>query len=154
MKFWQTNQHFRTLDLIGLLFVFGIVTSALGALMADAFKDNRPDRSRAMVEALALQLMTQSENSSHQANDPSRLPASVEKVSLWNRMGDMGRDPWGRPYHFLVQSGSSRLRVFVWSSGPNGKSESREAIEAVRDLEDHKPFRFLGDDIGSLQVSR
>lgn len=90
------------------------------------------------AEGLAYQLVEIHKN----LNNPtgSRSIASEQPVDQLARTdGQIGQDPWGRPYHFaiLASGDKSSRRVAVWSEGENGKSESSKSS-------------FEGDDIGVI----
>ncbi|MEY4616782.1 MAG: Type secretion system protein [Pseudomonadota bacterium] len=51
--------------------------------------------------------------------------------------GSIGKDPWGRPFRYAFSKGNQLL--FVWSVGPDGKSESSGPLQSL-----------LGDDLGYL----
>jgi len=90
----------------------------------------------------------------------SRGPASVapsnadDLPSLIRTTGTMGTDPWGQPYHFrILSSSASKIRILVWSTGPNGKVETSNLDDENVQLS-FQPA-YLGDDVGVvLSVSQ
>lgn len=51
--------------------------------------------------------------------------------------GVMGKDPWGRPYRFVLDKKKELL--MVWSQGPDGKNDSSQSFPT-----------FRGDDLGHI----
>jgi hypothetical protein len=145
----QKNQHFGTVDLVVTILLMGTVSSIAGALLAESLQDDRPARARASAQAMALQLQGQQDLALKSAQAETRSPASENSAPILTE-GRMGRDPWGRPYHYSVRQSTHgpRRLIYVWSEGPNGKSESEAAIEA-----EETPFHFKGDDNGYVQKS-
>ncbi|MEK7357149.1 MAG: hypothetical protein AAB250_11920 [Bdellovibrionota bacterium] len=151
--FHQANQRFGTLDLIMLVVLCGTVSSVVGASIAGFTKDTRPTRARSSAEALALQIRAQHENalaSMPPAGGGDRAPASVEVPPLTD--GQIGRDPWGRQFHYSVLGPLTDLRpaIAVWSGGANGKVDSD-----VSEFDEAAPekFHFRGDDVGFLSLA-
>ena len=69
-----------------------------------------------------------------QSGSADRAPASVVPETP---LGEIGTDPWGRPYKFAVLGEV----IAVWSAGRDGVVASE-----VAELD----FRLLGDDIGAI----
>lgn len=157
-NFHKKNRSFGTLDLIGLIALVGTVCSIVGIILAQAMKDDRPQRARAMAEALAKQISAE-QNKAFQfaqvvdsaqkgtagGSSSGRGPASVEPAVPALTSGSLGRDPWGQPFHYSVRklesnNGRQVARVFVWSDGPDGKSQT-----------DLANLKVGGDDLGYLE---
>ncbi len=135
-----------------LVVLCGTVSSVVGASIAGFTHDTRPSRARNAAEALALQIRVQHESAVatiSPATAGDRGPASVEVPPLTD--GQMGKDPWGRPFHYSVLGSVSASQpvIAVWSEGPNGKVESD-----VAEFDEKAPmkFHFKGDDIGFLSI--
>lgn len=150
--FHQANQRFGTLDLIMLVVLCGTVSSVVGASIAGFTKDTRPSRARSTAETYALQLRAQHETAVAALPAPeagTRGPASVEVPPLTD--GQIGRDPWGRPYHYSVLGSPTDPRpvIAVWSEGPNMKLDSD-----IAEFDEANPakFHFKGDDVGFLSL--
>lgn len=150
--FHQANQRFGTLDLIMLVVLCGTVSSVVGASIAGFTKDSRPSRARGTAETLALTIRSQHENAvvaMPVSESGDRAPASVEVPPLTD--GQMGRDPWGYPFHYSVLGSPNDPRpvIAVWSVGPNGKLDSD-----ISEFDESNPtkFRFKGDDVGFLSI--
>lgn len=156
--FSQKNQQLSTIDLLVLFLLFGTVTSAFGAILAESFQDNRLSRARSTAEALALQILVQNRvNRAIGMGMGERGPASVGEVEEVPNLlisGEIGRDPWGRPFHYRVQpigTHGHKRRVFVWSDGPNKRSDSDAVLSLATDSLLPSPLNYLGDDVGSIQ---
>lgn len=151
VSFRQKNQHFGTLDLIMLVVLCGTVSSVVGASVAGLLHDNRPGRARTTAESLALQIRGQREHSNQTLFlSSSRSPASAspsETVVPPLTDGQIGKDPWGKPYFYSVLGSPSESNpsIVVWSEGPDGRMESD-----ISQLSDQHPedFKFRGDDVG------
>jgi hypothetical protein len=144
--FSQRNQTFRTTDLFVLIVLVGGVASIFGAILAETFHDNRPVKALADAESWARQIQTRQ---MHQSG--GRGPASVsETAPVFSEEGNTGRDPWGRPFHYLVRATNvqGHWRVYVWSDGSNGKSETdpHEFTQLAQ-----ATFKAGGDDIAHVE---
>jgi hypothetical protein len=84
--------------------------------------------------------------------DPESLKSHL-KNGEWE--GDIGRDPWGHPYHFsfLRNSKGQATHVAVWSDGPNQKNETQVKAE-MGNNPNPKMLEFKGDDLGSVTPLR
>jgi type II secretory pathway pseudopilin PulG len=135
--FGQKNQSFSTMDLLLLVGLVGGIGSVFGIVLAQSLQDTRTSRARMTAENLARQIEDRQLANEKQSHN-SRSPASVNEKggvvppSLTD--GRMGRDPWGRAFHYAVRDS----KVFVWSDGPNGKIESKLAETLI----------LGGDDVG------
>lgn len=156
LKFSQKNQHFSTLDLLILVVLVGGVFSIFGAVLAQGFQDNRLTRAKTSAEAYAIQIKEQRIRAHRSETRASRQPASVENPTLVGlpANGEIGRDPWGRPFHYRViePSENQSRRVVVWSDGPNREPESASASEGGFGEADTKSTTFGGDDVGFVHV--
>jgi hypothetical protein len=152
LNFQQKNHSFRTIDLLGLIVLVGAVGSISGAIIAQAFHNDKPQRAQAMAEALARQIHADQVDA-NQSISSQRGPASVHKVQIpMLTSGELGHDPWGRPFHYSVRKAGkarSMTRVFVWSDGANGKSETDSASFEEGAHGSH--FVLGGDDVGLVE---
>lgn len=152
----QKNQPFGTLDLIMLVVLCGTVSSVVGASVAGLLHDDRPARARAAAESLADQIRAQHDQavaSFRAAAAGDRAPASVGDSVPPLTDGQMGKDPWGRPYFYTVLGNPTNANstIVVWSEGPNGKLESK--IDELTEQNVHD-FHFKGDDVGFISDGR
>lgn len=136
-----------------LVVLCGTVSTVVGATIAGFTKDTRPVKARQTAEALALQIRAQHDTAVANmapTQEGGRAPASVEVPPLTD--GQIGKDPWGRPFHYSVLGATtdSNPPIAVWSEGPNGKLDSD-----VSEFDESQPqkFRFRGDDIGFLSLN-
>lgn len=53
---------------------------------------------------------------------------NVIEVLKRNLVGEVGRDPWGRPFHFKVTgNGKKGDQLFIFGAGPDGVFQTNEA---------------------------
>ncbi|MNL21352.1 hypothetical protein D3C87_1426390 [compost metagenome] len=78
------------------------------------------------------------------------MPASAAPAEPLRTTGTMGTDPWGQPYHYRILSSSDapKVRILVWSAGPNQKVETN-ALEDEGQVLSHQPS-YAGDDLGVI----
>jgi hypothetical protein len=150
----QQKRYFGTLDLIMLVVLCGTVSSVVGASVAGLLHDDRPVRARQSAQSLASQIRQQHEVALQGAASNGRSPASVREAQVPPLTdGQLGKDPWGRPYFYTVLGtvGDSNATIVVWSEGPNGKLDSK-----IDDLSESNvmKFRFKGDDVGIVSNPR
>ena len=84
----------------------------------------------------------------------SVAPSTDDMANMIRTTGTMGTDPWGQPYHFrILSSNASKIRILVWSTGPNGKIETSNLDDENIQLSFQPSYQ--GDDIGVvLSVSQ
>lgn len=151
----KENRQFSTIDLIGLLALFAFVTSLAGAILSETIHDSRPVKARAMAQTFAEQILARRTVDVKKPGTAERMPASVSYEKSLPDTGFIGQDAWGHPYHYRVAFDPSKneTRVFVWSSGPNGRSESDATVDvAIQRLEQER-FHFQGDDLGYIKTA-
>ena len=146
----QQKRYFGTLDLIMLVVLCGTVSSVVGASVAGLLHDDRPVRARQSAQSLASQLRQQHEVALQTSPGSGRSPASVNESQVPPLTdGQLGKDPWGRPYFYTVLGAVNdpNATIVVWSEGANGKLDSK-----IDDLNDSNvvKFRFKGDDVGYI----
>lgn len=138
-----------------LVVLCGTVSSVVGAGVAGLLHDDRPTRARAAAETLAFQIRQQHQSVLHLEGSQLRGPASVSAESQLPPLtdGQMGKDPWGRPYYYTVlgKPTEGNSTIVVWSEGANGKLDSNvdELSETTANA-----FHFRGDDIGFIVGAR
>lgn len=81
-------------------------------------------------------------------SEPERGLASQgsdnEAVEIMKKVvdGEIGRDPWGSPFYFLLKGdGKAGSKLFIWSKGENGQVDFKKPEEMINN---GQPF---GDDI-------
>ncbi len=169
----QKNREFKTVDLITMFGLVGVVATLSGVVLARSLEDDRPTRTRITAEALTLQLVSQLRSTVASASFPAavggsapavvltgagRGPASVSEMPQLAD-GELSRDPWGHAFHYhLGVTASGHRRVIVWSDGPNHASDSSESVRILElaknpsksstGRETGRTSFFRGDDIG------
>lgn len=152
--FFESKQKLTTTDLIVTVGLASAALVSVALLASDSLADQRALWARTTAENLAREMVLR--KASLKAGPSSKLPtltsaagrspASQFSDSL-NEEGQLGRDPWGRPYQYFIQmNADSRVRrILVWSRGPDGRDDSRLGLKN-RETE----FRpdFAGDDVG------
>jgi hypothetical protein len=89
------------------------------------------------------------------ARGPASVAPSEDDVTgMIRTTGTMGTDPWGQPYHFrILSSNASKIRILVWSTGPNRKIETSNLEDENVQLSFQPTYQ--GDDVGVvLSVSQ
>lgn len=139
----EEKQQVKTVGLITLLLVMGLSVLLLAPVWNSESNEAR-NKALFRAEGLAYQILEGRKGS-------SRGPASVGGLNhLAQDQGEVGEDPWGHPYKFKLFSHlvNDQAKILVWSSGPNGNSESDETmIDSNRDKA--SPI-FGGDDVGVI----
>jgi hypothetical protein len=151
------NQDVRSTNLLSsfglLIFSLMIVTAPLNR----HFKDARLETAMRQAEVVGYQvaqIYREAIRGESRLLQPSkRVVASVDDESnntLENirRIGTMGSDPWGQPFHYKIMNADRSLgvKVVVWSSGPNMKIETAELQTEGFEIV-NQPI-YSGDDLG------
>jgi hypothetical protein len=144
-----STRRFGTTDLAIVLALWSAMAVLVGGVMSDLASDSETPMAKAQSEAYAHQLATSSsEKSGSSLRGPASVAASLPAdPSL--RSGKLGRDPWGRPYSYRIVNSA----VIVWSAGRNQEPDSEKALERLESGQPVNEFRFMGDDVGFVQVS-
>lgn len=138
----QNVKSFEILMNLALLFVGGVlvVPIFLGAYF------QKEHQSQADAEVLAYQILQIHQKQGTQAMDADlemaseastqeggRGPASVPqqdlpdaKMNVQDRQ--IGRDPWGHPYRYKIETVSGHQQIKIWSTGPQGKNLSHDQV--------------------------
>lgn len=62
----------------------------------------------------------------------TNAPNEVVMVTRKNLSGEVGRDAWGKPFHFQVKGdGISNSTLYIWSYGANGNPDFKEAKDLI-----------------------
>ena len=146
-----STRRFGTTDLAIVLALWSAMAILVGGVMSELASDSDTPVAKAQSEAYAQQLATVTENQEKERSS-LRGPASVAAdlpadPSL--RSGKLGRDPWGKPYSYRIVNSA----VIVWSAGRNQELDSEKALERLESGQPVDQFRFMGDDVGFVQVS-
>lgn len=141
----EKKQEVRSFGILSLACVLGAAFLVSAPLWNGKLNESE-ERTLRRAESLAYQVMEGQKSS-------SRGPASASETSL-NHLaldqGEIGQDAWGRPYSFklLKLKNAKASRLFVWSLGENGKSETSNS-DLESNLEKSSP-EFRGDDLGIM----
>lgn len=75
----------------------------------------------------------------------AKSESNVTEMEVQSLQGEIGRDPWGRPFYYKVAGDGARgSEVTVWSYGPNAIAESTpENLLAKQSSGDDLVFTFL-----------
>jgi hypothetical protein len=127
---------------------FGIIFLAFAAIVYTFFINERPKSIAERAEERALLLGRQLidndfilkvylPDDAGKKNEPERSLASQENDSLQvtkkTTDGDLGRDPWGLPFHFkLSGDGKSGSKLYIWSNGENGQADFKKIEDMIK----------------------
>ena len=143
----QNVKSFEILMNLALLFIGGtlVVPIFLGAYF------QKEHQSQADAEVLAYQILQIHQKQGPQATDASlemtleasntqvssteggRGPASVQQQDLPEAQvkvqdRQIGKNPWGHPYHYKIETVSGHQQIKIWSTGPQGKNLSHDQV--------------------------
>jgi hypothetical protein len=131
---------------MGVFFV--IIFLAFATVVYTFFITDRPmtltDRAQERAAALGRQLIENQfvikvnvPDENQKANDSERNLASQRNDSFeMNKKvsdGEIGRDPWGSPFHFQLKGdGRSGSKLYIWSNGENGLSDVKDTESMIK----------------------
>lgn len=157
----EQNQEFKSTGVLALLGLVGFSAAIIATPWNRQMQDSRGETARQNAEVVGYQVVQiyreASKNTVSEDTSGGRLPASVseEKAVLsaenLRSTGTMGTDPWGQPYRYRIipeTVASGKIRILVWSSGPNKKIETAALDDEAKPL-DNQPL-YQGDDLGVL----
>lgn len=156
----KSKQRFTSTDAVAVIALGLSVIAITLNILTEAIKDDSGERAQYGAEALAHQMasariaLVEEFPESAKSQGPSRGPSSVGEPAISQPMsqyeGQLGLDPWGKAYHYkLFRSGDSKvIRIVVWSSGPDQKTDTVFADDDLASSESRKKLSFRGDDIG------
>lgn len=150
----QEKQELRSsgvLTLLGLVGVSGlIIATPWNKRVQDSSSENALQKAE-VVGYQVVQIYREASRSQEVFFDKgnSRMPASANPEPL-RATGTMGTDPWGQPFNYRILSGTDtkKIRILVWSKGPNQKPETSELDDESKPL-DQQP-NYAGDDLGVI----
>lgn len=141
-------RRFGTADLVVMVGLWSVMAAVLGGVISEVLRDGETPIARAQAEVLAQQMLEAKFAELPEAPRVvgSRAPAAVVTSTI--QVKEIGKDPWGRAYHYVSLP---HLRaVLVWSSGRDGENDSGPNVERLISGQDEESFRFSGDDVGVL----
>lgn len=137
MQNTEQKQHIKSFGVISVFSMIGLCLLAAYPVMNSKAGENGY-KALHRAEGLAYQLVEIHKNLNNPTGGRS-IASDDSKDHLSAAKGEIGLDPWGRPYHFeiLQRNGKQQKQVAVWSEGENGQSESTKNS-------------FEGDDVGVI----
>ncbi len=150
------NQELKSSNILVMLGLLGLCLSIISTPWNRGITDPNSTKALQRAEIVGYQLVQlyreAAKVDSTTALKASRGPASVSsEVPELRTIGTMGLDPWGQPFHYRILSADqNKLRVLVWSSGPNQSVESNELVD--EDFKLSTQPTFSGDDIGVVMM--
>jgi len=172
----EENQGFTSFDFFTLVLSMAIIVGISAPIIKKNFKaDNSVELAKRDLDTIGQTIMNpatlnelarnyKSDESSNSPREiasidgkPSQLVSELDLASFQKHLkngeweGEIGKDPWGRPYHFsfIRNTAGVHTHVAVWSDGPNQKNEtSFHAQLAVTESPDSLSFK--GDDVGKI----
>lgn len=155
----EEKQEFKSSGVLALLGLVGFSTAIIATPWNRQIQDSRIETARQKAEVVGYQVVQIYREASKPVlpsnKGSGRIPASVaESKSLsaerLRSTGTMGLDPWGQPYHYRILSAdqSGKVRILVWSGGPNKKIETADLDNEEAALKEQPVYS--GDDMGVL----
>ncbi|KYG69140.1 hypothetical protein AZI87_07945 [Bdellovibrio bacteriovorus] len=155
----EQKQEFKSSGVLALLGLVGFSTAIIATPWNRQIQDSRSELARQKAEVVGYQVIqiyreaTKSAANSHMPK--TRIPASVAEETALSpenirSTGTMGVDPWGQPYKYRILSGNQvgKIRIVVWSSGPNQKVDTTNLENEEIALKEQPVYS--GDDVGVL----
>jgi hypothetical protein len=169
----EENHGFTSFDFITVMVSFAIIAAVTFPIIQKNIQsDQTVERARQEASDLGRTLINPKNLTQLSAANGYTMPQSSRSIasigkseaavhlsldSIKEHMkngeweGDIGKDPWGHPYHFsfLKNSKGMTTHVAVWSDGPNNKNETsvHNLLPANQKSEN---IEFKGDDLGSV----
>jgi len=150
---YEIKQDFSSSSVLSL---FGLVTLSLVIISMPWNRQSQdPQAIQALqkAEVVGYQVVQiYREAAKAESASGSRSPASVDStvpLSQLRTTGTMGMDPWGMPYHYrILSSEKQKIRILVWSSGPNKRVESTSLDNENQPVP--RTPNYSGDDVGLI----
>lgn len=144
------NQELRSSSILGLFCLVGLSLTIIATPWNRDLNGAGQEKALHRAEIVGYQIVQlYREASKHTSEAPkSRAPASASpNLTDLRRTGSMGTDPWGQAYNYRILSADqSKLRILVWSSGPDKVINTKELENEDVSLADQPSF--AGDDLG------
>lgn len=151
----EKKQEFKSSGVLTLLGLVGFSASIIAAPWNRQNHDSEVELALQKAEVVGYQVVQIYREAAKVSGMPSgnsgRVPASVGPEATLENLrttGTMGNDPWGQPYHYRILSAEKNkpIRILVWSTGPNKKSDTPDLENETRALPTQPTYS--GDDIG------
>lgn len=155
----KEKQIFKSSGLLSLLGLMGFSTAIIATPWNRQMQDSKAEMARQKAEVVGYQVVQiyreAAKNSANLSETPGRGIASVDESRAFSpenlrSTGTMGVDPWGQPYRYRILSADNegKVRILVWSTGPNQKAETNALDDEDSPIKS-QPL-YLGDDMGVL----
>lgn len=152
----QEKQEFKSSGVLTLLGLVGISGLIIATPWNRQVKDSTSENALQKAEVVGYQVVqiyreaSRSQSVFLDNSSKDRMPASAAPAEPLRTTGTMGTDPWGQPYHYRILSSSDapKVRILVWSAGPNQKVETA-ALDDEGQVLSHQPS-YSGDDLGVI----
>lgn len=152
----QEKQEFKSsgvLTLLGLVGISGLIIATPWNRQAQDSSSENALQKAEVVGYQVVQIYREASRSQSVFLDKSskdRMPASAAPAEPLRTTGTMGTDPWGQPYHYRILSASDapKVRILVWSTGPNKKVETVALEDEAQNLIQQPSY--AGDDLGVI----
>jgi hypothetical protein len=151
----ELNQELKTVDIISMFALIAVILAIVTVVLARNVENKDVDRAKYHSARLTQQILA-SGLSVVPSTEPKRglaSQATATNMDFLGYEGKISKDPWGHPYNYRVfQKESKLVGVAVWSSGPNGTSETVESDLRFHEESSAVFGRFRGDDVGSIEM--
>lgn len=154
----EEKREFKSSGVLALLGLVGFSSAIIATPWNRHMEDSRVETARQKAEVVGYQVVQiyreASKNSVPSTSASSRGPASIAEDKGFSSenlrsTGTMGTDPWGEPYHYrILSSEKSKVRILVWSAGPNQKIETADLDNEEAHIKEQPVYS--GDDMGVI----
>lgn len=147
----KENQDLKSSSMLALFCLVGVSFVIIATPWNRGSVDNRSEKALQRAEIVGYQLVQlyrEASKNIHTNGKSARGPASVgPEITDLRTIGTIGTDEWGQPYHYrILSTDQSKLRVLIWSSGPDRSIQTAE-LETEETQLPAQPT-FAGDDLG------
>jgi hypothetical protein len=151
----KENQELKSSSILALFCLVGFSLAIIATPWNRSLSEVNSEKALQRAEIVGYQLVQlyrEAAKDSEMPNKAGRAPASVAPdASDLRTIGSMGTDPWGQAYHYRILSADqNKLRVLVWSSGPDQAVQSTELDN--EDIKLKTQPAFSGDDVGVVMT--
>jgi hypothetical protein len=153
---FHKSKEKQNLKSSSLLALFCLVGFALSIIATPWNRDSAHSQSEKALQRAEIvgyqlvQLYREASKNTHDFSKKTRGPASTGlEIADLRTIGTMGLDDWGQPYRYrILSTDQNKLRVLVWSSGPDGSVQTAELENEDAKLSAQPSF--AGDDLGVM----
>lgn len=150
MKIYE-KQSLKSSSMLSMFFLVSLSLGIIATPWNRGSNDSSSEKALQRAEIVGYQfaqLYREASKNVHDTVKTAREPASAASaLSDLRTVGTIGMDGWGRPYHYrILSTDQSKLRVLIWSSGPDGAVQTAELENEEINLPQQPTF--AGDDLG------